>query len=57
MKRIRLHQPLHPVDVVDRDRAAAAEIDDEDGEPDRRLARGDGQHEHREHLPDQIVRG
>ena len=37
---------LHQVDVLDRDRAAVAEIDDEDGKADRRLGRGDGQHEH-----------
>src|SRR5687768_6530957 len=46
---------LHLVDVVDRDRAAAAEIDDQDGEPDRRLAGGDGEHEHREDLPDHVA--
>src|SRR3954469_17355003 len=47
--------PLHPVDVVDRNRAASAEIDDQYGKPDRRLARRDRQHEHREHLADQIM--
>src|SRR5580658_9579293 len=31
---------FHHVDVFDPDRAAVAEIDDEDGEPDRRLGRG-----------------
>src|SRR5688500_10804534 len=29
--------PLHPVDVVDRDGAAAAEVDDQDREPDGRF--------------------
>ena len=47
--------PLHPVDIVHRDRAAATEIDDEDGKPDRRLARRDRQHEHREHLANEIA--
>src|SRR5271167_3809076 len=41
---------FHHVDVFDPDRAAVAEIDDEDGEPDRRLGRGDSQHEHGEGL-------
>src|SRR5688500_18717076 len=45
----------HLVDVVDRDGAAVAEIDDEDGEADRRLGGGDGQHEHREHLADHVA--
>src|SRR4051794_30993664 len=47
--------PLHLVDVVDRDRAAASEVDDEDGEADRRLARRDGEDEHREHLADHVA--
>src|SRR5271169_5295755 len=46
---------FHYVDVFDPDRAAVAEIDDEDGEPDRRLGRGDGQHEHRKGLADKVV--
>src|SRR5688572_7798216 len=46
---------LHPIDVVDRDRAAAAEIDDQDRQPDRCLARRHGQHEHREHLAGQVA--
>ena len=50
-----MHQPLHPVDVVDRDRAAAAEEDDEDGEADRGFGGGDGEHEHRQHLAGQIA--
>ncbi len=46
---------LHEIDVFDRDGAAVAEIDDENGEPDRRFAGGDSQHEEREDLPHQIV--
>src|ERR1700736_2332608 len=46
--------PHHP-DVLDLDRAAVAEIDDEDGEADRRLGRGHGQDEHREDLADEVV--
>src|ERR1700726_611426 len=46
---------LHHPDILDLDRAAVAEIDNEDGEADRRLGRRHGQHEHREHLADQIV--
>src|SRR5205807_4663407 len=45
----------HHVDVLDLDRAAVAEIDDEDREPDRRLGRRHGQHEHREDLAGQVV--
>jgi hypothetical protein len=52
-----IHAPsaLHHVDVFDRDRAAVAEEDDEDGEPDRRLGRRDGEHEQREDLPDEVA--
>src|ERR1700720_3252951 len=46
---------LHQMDVFDRNGAAVAEIDDEDGEADRRLGRGHGQHEHGEDLDDQIA--
>src|SRR5436305_3012958 len=46
---------LHHVDVLDPDRAAVAEIDDEDGEADRRLRRRYGQHEHRKGLADKVV--
>src|SRR5688500_4300486 len=45
---------LHLVDIVDRDRAASTEIDDQDGEADSRLARRDGQDEHGENLPDHV---
>src|SRR3546814_14345943 len=37
------------------DGAAAAEINDQYGKTDCRLARRDGQHEHGEDLPDQIA--
>src|SRR5690606_29129606 len=47
--------PLHPVDVIDRDGAAAAEVDDQNGQPDRRLAGSDGQDEHGEDLPRQVA--
>src|ERR1700722_8145688 len=46
---------FHPVDVFDGDGAAVAEIDDQDRQTDRRLGRGDGQHEHREHLADEVI--
>src|SRR5512139_2931436 len=46
---------LHLVDVVHRDRAAVAEIYYEDRKADRRLAGRHGEHEHREHLSDQIA--
>src|SRR5437764_11084119 len=46
--------PHHP-DVLDLDRAAVAEIDDQDRQADRRLGRRHGQHEHSEDLADEIV--
>src|SRR3954447_23691014 len=45
----------HHVNVLDLDRAAVAEIDDENGEADRRLGRRYGQHEHREDLAGEVV--
>ena len=50
-----LGSALHRVDVFDRDRAAVAEIGDEDGEADRRLRRRDGQDEQREDLAGQVA--
>src|SRR6185437_13736481 len=44
--RVCTRSALHQVDVFDGDGAAVAEIDDEDGEADRRLGRRDGEHEH-----------
>src|SRR6185312_16338729 len=46
---------LHQVDVFDRDGAAVAEIDDEDGQADRRLRRRHRQHEHGKDLADQVA--
>src|ERR1700712_780172 len=47
--------PLHPVDVIDRDRTAATEVDDQDRQADRGLAGGHGQYEHRKNLPRQVL--
>src|SRR5262249_25727854 len=46
---------LHQVHVFDRDRAAVAEIDHEDGKPDRGFGGRHGEHDQREHLADQIA--
>src|SRR6202022_4326916 len=46
---------LHHVDVLDRDCAAIAEIDDKDGQTDRRLRGRNRQHEHGEGLADEVV--
>ena len=46
---------MHPVDVVDRDRAAAAEEDHQYRQADGGLGGGDGQDEHREHLAGQVA--
>ena len=46
---------LHHVDVFDRDGAAIAEIDHQDGKPDRRLSGGHRQDEEGKDLPDQIA--
>src|SRR5216684_5529052 len=46
---------LHRADVFDLDGAAIAEIHHQDGEPDRRLGRGDGQHEHGEDLAHDVA--
>src|SRR3954469_16571894 len=46
---------LHHVDVFDRDGAAVAEIDHQDGKPDGRFRCGDGQHEEREDLSGEIA--
>ena len=51
-----MRSALHHVDVFDVDGAPVAEEADEDGQPDRRLGRGDRQDEQREHLSDQIPR-
>src|SRR6516225_10322947 len=46
---------LHHVDVLDRDRAPVAEVDNQDRETDRRLRRRNCQHEHRKRLPDEVA--
>src|SRR6202011_5228367 len=46
---------LHQVHVFDRDRAAVAEIDHQDGQPDRRFRRRHGEHDEREHLADDVA--
>src|SRR3989442_9842790 len=46
---------LHQIDVLDRDRAAVAEIDDHNGEPDGGFGRRDGEHQERKHLADQVA--
>src|ERR1700761_3684956 len=46
---------FHHIDVFDRDGAAVAEIDDQNGKADRRFGGGHGQHEHGKDLADQIV--
>src|ERR1700756_3772108 len=46
---------FHHIDVLDRDRASVAEIDDEDRETDRRFRRRNRQHEHRKGLPDEVA--
>src|SRR5258708_4134107 len=46
---------FHQIDVCDGDRAAIAEIDDEDGKTNRCLRRRDRQDEHGKDLADEIV--
>src|SRR5579883_317478 len=46
---------LHEVDVFDRDGAAVAEIDHENGKSDRRLRRRHGQDEHGEDLAHEVM--
>src|SRR5260370_15585683 len=50
-----MRSALHEVDVLDRDRAAIAVVDHQNGEPDRRFGGRDRQHQQREHLADQIA--
>src|SRR5215212_1562077 len=47
---------FHQIDVLDRDRAAVAEIDDEDGETDRGFRCRDREYEQREHLADDVAK-
>src|SRR6266508_1111129 len=46
---------LHQIDVLDRDRAAIAEIGDQNGEPDGGFGGGDGEHQEREDLADEVA--
>src|SRR5271167_4269612 len=46
---------FHHIDVLNRDRAPVAEIDDEDRETDRRFRRRNCQHEHRKGLADEVA--
>src|SRR5436309_6198190 len=46
---------LHHVDVLDLDRAAVTEVDDQDREADRRLGGGHGQYEHQQETAYEIV--
>src|SRR5262245_12586389 len=46
---------LHKIDVLDRDRAAVAEVDDDDGEADGGLAGRHGQHEQGKDLTDEVA--
>src|SRR5882724_9813348 len=46
---------LHQVDVLDRDRAAIAVVGDQDGEPDGRFRRRNGEHQQRKNLADQVA--
>src|SRR6476469_9704416 len=46
---------LHHVDVLNRDGAAVAEIDDEDRQSDRGFGRRDGEDEEREDLADEVA--
>src|ERR1700738_2850352 len=51
----RLRLPFHHIDVLDPDRAAIAEVDDENGEANCRFGRSDRQDEHREGLAHEVV--
>src|SRR5205809_6966043 len=46
---------LHHVDILDLDRAAFAEVDDQDRQADRRLGGRHGEPQHREDLADGLV--
>src|SRR3954463_15210263 len=46
---------LHQIDVLNRDRAAVAEIDHQDGETDRGFSGRDGEHQERKDLPDDVA--
>src|SRR5437660_8365724 len=46
---------LQQIDVIDRDRAAVAEIGDQNGKPDGGFGGRHGQHQERIDLPDQVA--
>src|SRR5215472_11114891 len=46
---------LHNVDVLDRDRASIAEVDNQNRQTDRRFRRCYRQHEHRKRLADEVA--
>src|SRR5665811_530126 len=46
---------LHQIDVFDRDRAAVAVVDHEDGKPNRRVRGRDGEHQKRKNLADDVA--
>src|SRR5258708_15424285 len=46
---------LHHIDILNRDGAAVAGIDDQDGRADGSFGGGHRQHEQREHVPHQIA--
>src|SRR5665811_2150367 len=46
---------LHQIDVFDRDRAAVAVVDHEDGKPNRRFRGRDGEHQKRKDLADDVA--
>src|SRR5450830_378000 len=50
-----MRSTLHQIDVFDRDRAAVAVIDHEDGEPDRGFRRRHREHQERVDLPDDVA--
>src|SRR3954463_11039832 len=50
-----MRSALHQIDVLNRDRAAVAEIDHQDGETDRGFSGRDGEHQEREDLPDDVA--
>src|SRR5947199_7683454 len=50
-----MRSALHQIDVLNRDRAAVAEIDHQDGETDRGFGRSDRQHQQCEDLADDVA--
>src|SRR5450759_1338053 len=50
-----MRSALHQVDVFNRDRTAIAEIDHENGKPDRRFRGRDREHQERENLADDVA--